>query len=75
MAEAEARIEVCTKYEHLDAPFELVDEVHCEDGSQDRMQKFIESQPDPTMINNEPEIPSFADPQNLNTPCQGHGEQ
>ena len=62
LAQAEARIEVYKRYE--DTPFQLIVEVDSKDGSQDHMQKFLESQPDlshPTMTTeNETEITNIS---------------
>jgi hypothetical protein len=60
---------VCTRYE--DTLFQLVNEVDSKDGSQDHMQKFLESQPDlshPTMtMENETEFTNISRSQNPRT--------
>ncbi len=46
LAETEARIEVCTKFDCDDGHLTIIDELHSDDGSQQHMQRFLESQPD-----------------------------
>ena len=44
LAETEARIEVCAKYEEEEGAHDLLDDVSCDDGSQEHIQKFLDSQ-------------------------------
>ena len=43
-AETEARIEVCAKYEEEQVAHGLLDNVSCNDGAQEHIQKFLDSQ-------------------------------
>ncbi len=66
LAQAEARIEVCTRYENEENALRVIDEAYSSEGN-DRIQEFLESQPDPiTTIEIEPK--STAPPRNTEPP-------
>jgi hypothetical protein len=44
LAEAEARIDVCTRFEGEEESFRTIEEIPCDDNAHDRVERFLQSQ-------------------------------
>jgi hypothetical protein len=63
LAETEARIEVCTRFDCDDGHLTIIDDLHSDDGSQEHLQRFLESHPNPPATSaHEPDVGTTPNP-------------